>query len=150
MPRSAKFDFSIFGVEGSLRVDLFDKFRNPEAAAIRRREADDQELLAIARTHPETLTEEELNRAERFYQLELTRRQAELVQLQTQNARADLFNNVRAAKVQEYLAEIEALNVTVEGGLRSIVPEPGEDPELVMEAWRIFCARRRGGGSRFG
>ena len=56
---------SIFGVKGSLRVDLFDKFRNPEAAAIRKRTADDAELLAIARTNPETLTEEELDRAER-------------------------------------------------------------------------------------
>lgn len=52
----------------------------------------------------------------------------------------------REALVEQYLAQMEALNLKTPGGLRSARAEPGEDPELVDIAWRRFCDRRRGGG----
>ena len=63
----------------------------------------------------------------------------------------DIEEHHRIKQIRGYLEQIERLNLATPGGLRSQpVAEAGEDQELVNEAWNIFCARRRGGGSRFG
>lgn len=131
-------------------MSIFDKFRSPDAIAKHKQSRNDRELLVRAERDLDELTPKELQRVKLLYEADAARQNAELVRLQTQNARADLRGNIRAALVEQYLEKIEELNLKTPGGIRSVAPEEGENEELVMEAWRIFCARRRGGGSRFG
>ena len=119
---------------------------------IRKRLTDAEETALIRRGEEdfEQLSPKELRRLKAVLEVREARGRAELVELQKQDARYSIRGAHRDVLIEQYLEEIEALNLKTPGGLRSISAEHGEDPELVAEAWRIFCARRRGGGSRFG
>jgi hypothetical protein len=52
----------------------------------------------------------------------------------------------REAQVAGCLRQIEDLNLATPGGLKSMVqPSPGEDPQIVREAWERYVAKRRTG-----
>jgi len=125
-------------------VSLLQKIReklteHQESALVRRAEKDLDELSPT-----------ELARVKAILEAREASSRVELIELQKQEAQFNIRGSHRGALVEQYLEQIEALNLKTPGGLRSIRAEDGEDPELVAEAWRIFCARRRGGGSRFG
>ena len=119
---------------------------------IRQKLTEHQELALIRRaeTDLDELSPNELTRVKAILEAREAGSRVELIELQKQEAKFNIRGAHRGAMVERYLEQIEALNLKTPGGLRSVKAEDGEDPELVAEAWRIFCARRRGGGSRFG
>jgi hypothetical protein len=125
-------------------MGLLDKIRgklreNEETALIRRAEHDLDDL-----------NPRELRRLARILETRQAQADLRLTELQTQDTMFSLRSHNREALVEQYLAQMEALNLKTPGGLRSARAEPGEDPELVDIAWRRFCDRRRGGGGRLG
>jgi hypothetical protein len=119
---------------------------------IRRKLSEHQEsaLIRRAETDLDELSPSELIRVKNILEVREARSRLELIDLQKQEAKFNIRGSHRDALIEQYLEQLEALNLKTPGGLRSCRAEDGEDPELVAEAWRIFCARRRGGGSRFG
>jgi len=103
---------------------------------------------------PEPATPEEIERMQAellYYRRLAAQREAELLEIQKAEALGNIEEHHRIKQIRGYLEQIERLNLATPGGLRSQpVAEAGEDQELVNEAWNIFCARRRGAGSRFG
>jgi len=86
-----------------------------------------------------------------YYRRLAAQREAELLELQRIDTLGSIEERHREKQIRSYLAQIERLNLTTPGGLRSQpVAEPGEDQELVNAAWLIFCQQRRGGSSRLG
>jgi hypothetical protein len=112
------------------------------------------EIVRITDDAPELdlsrLSAEELRRHIQSLEVQLRRRQLELANLQVQETRELLFSRHRLLLVEKYLREIAALDAVTPGGLKSVAPSDGDDPELVAEAWRIYVYQQRGGGSRFG
>jgi hypothetical protein len=129
-------------------MSLLEKIRKllreetPRPALVKRelRQADDFEGLSIL----------ELEEREQLLRTRIAQRELELRELNIQNERYTGYRNARQMLLEKYLHEIEELNAATPGGIRSVAPSEGDDPELVTEAFRIFCERRRGGGSRFG
>lgn len=128
-------------------MSLLDKIRG------KLRENEDTALIRRAEHDLDDLNPRELKRLQRILEAREAR-QAEatlkLTELQTQDIMYNLRGHTREALVEQYLAQMEALNLKTPGGLRSAKAEPGEDVELVDIAWRRFCDRRRGGGGRLG
>ena len=54
----------------------------------------------------------------------------------------------REAKIAKYVKEIETLDLKTPGGLRSVKPGEGDDPELVTEAWKRHVESRTHGNVR--
>ena len=82
-----------------------------------------------------------------YWQNRAAEAEAELRAIQKVEALGNIHEQQRQRLVWQYLQKIEALNLSIPGGLRSQpLAEEGEDQELVNEAYVIFCARRRGGG----
>jgi hypothetical protein len=96
------------------------------------------------------LPTEELIRHVRELEAELHVKQLELANLQISETRLSLLSQQRSLMVEKYVREIAALDAVTAGGLKSVQPSQGDDPELVAEAWRIYVHMQRGGGSRFG
>lgn len=119
---------------------------------IRQKLAEHQESVLVRRAEEDLdeLGPHELARVKAILEAREAGSRVELIELQKQDTKFSLRGHHREALIEQYLEQIEALNLKTPGGLRSIAAEHGEDPELVAEAWRIFCVRRRGGGSRFG
>lgn len=128
-------------------MSLLDKIRG------KLRENEDTALIRRAEHDLDDLNPRELKRLQRILETREAR-QAEatlkLTELQTQDIMYNLRGHTREALVEQYLAQMEALNLKTPGGLRSAKAEPGEDVELVDIAWRRFCDRRRAGGGRLG
>lgn len=126
-------------------MSILDRFR-------RRRPADQDETAIVRREEPdlENMTLAELEQHEALLRNRIAQREAELLDLSIQEKRYNLHRGAREMLVEKYIAEIEELNRSTPNGIRSVAPGPGDDPQLVEEAFRIWCARRRGGGSRFG
>lgn len=103
---------------------------------------------------PESYTPEEIEHMQGellYYRRLAAERQAELLEIQKAESLGNIEEHHRSKQIRGYLEQIERLNLSTPGGLRSQpVAEAGEDQELVNEAWNVFCARRRSGGSRFG
>lgn len=86
-----------------------------------------------------------------YYRRLAAQREAELLEIQKAESLGNIEEHHRTKQIRGYLEQIERLNLSTPGGLRSQpVAEAGEDQELVNEAWNVFCTRRRSGGSRFG
>lgn len=86
-----------------------------------------------------------------YWRRQAVQREAELLELQRMDTLGNIEERHREKQIRAYEQDIEALNLRTPGGLRSQpVAEPGEDQELVNEAWLRFCQRRRGGSSRLG
>src|SRR5438270_7046669 len=100
---------------------------------------------------PEVAAPEEIERMQEellYYRRLAARREAELLEIQKAEALGNIEEHHRTKQIRGYLDQLERLNLRTPGGLRSQpTAEAGEDQELVNEAWNIFCARRRGGGS---
>lgn len=128
-------------------MSLLDKIRG------KLRENEDTALIRRAEHDLDDLNPRELKRLQRILEAREAR-QAEatlkLTELQTQDTMFSLRSHNREALIEQYLAQMEELNLKTPGGLRSAKAEPGEDVELVDIAWRRFCDRRRGGGGRLG
>lgn len=133
-------------------MSILDKFR-------RRRppEPPEEENVAIVRREEpdlENMTLAELEQHEALLRTRIAQRQADLLDLTIQEKRYNVHRGAREMLIEKYLQDIRALEEKLwrEKGevLRSIHPQEGDDPELVAEAWRIFCAQKRGAGSRFG
>ena len=77
-------------------------------------------------------------------ELEIAKAQLEHVQVQLTIDRAKLAEMDRAQKVALYLQQIKSLDAAAKTehgstvGLASVTAGPGEDPELVQEAFRTF------------
>lgn len=103
---------------------------------------------------PEELTPTEIERMQAellYYRRLAAQREAELLELQRVETLGNIEEHHRTKQIRAYLDQLEKLNLTIPGGLRSQpVAEDGEDQDLVNEAWTIFCQRRRGGSSRLG
>jgi hypothetical protein len=103
---------------------------------------------------PEDLASADVERMQAellYYRRLAAQREAELLELQRAETLSNIEEHHRTKQIRGYLDQLEKMNLTIPGGLRSQpVAEAGEDQELVNEAWLIFCGRRRGGGSRFG
>jgi hypothetical protein len=97
-----------------------------------------------------SLPTEQLVRRVQELEAQLNARQLDLTNLQISEARLNLLSRHRQLMVDKYVSEIAALDRVTPGGLRSVQPSEGDDPELVDEAWRIYVQMQRGGGSRFG
>jgi hypothetical protein len=97
-----------------------------------------------------SMSAEELREHAQRLRVQLARRQLTLADLQILEAQGNVVQNAREIEINRYVEEITALDARTAGGLRSVRPEPGDDPDLVAEAWRRFVAGQRGGGSRFG
>jgi hypothetical protein len=95
------------------------------------------------------LPTEDLVRRCRELEAQLHARRIELADLEITESRLNLMSRHRALMVQKYVSEIAALDRVTPGGLKSVQPSEGDDPELVDEAWRIYVQMQRGGGSRF-
>ena len=98
----------------------------------------------------EGMSVEELRRQVHALTAQLQARQLDLTNLQIDEAKLHLLSQHRELMVRKYVQEIAELDRVTPGGLRSIQPSEGDDPELVYEAWRIYVQMQRGGGSRFG
>jgi hypothetical protein len=126
-------------------MSILDRFR--------RRPKRDDDLSIVKRDDLEDLSMQELEEREQLLVTRIRQRQLELAELELQNTRYTNHRNQREMLIEHYLQEIRALETKLwkEKGevLRSIQPQEGDDPELVAEAWRIFCAEKRGTGSRF-
>jgi hypothetical protein len=103
---------------------------------------------------PEDVTSTEIERMQAellYYRRLAAQREAELLELQRVETLGNIEEHHRTKQIRGYLDQIERLNLTIPGGLRSQpTAETGEDQDLVNEAWTIFCQRRRGGSSRLG
>jgi hypothetical protein len=114
----------------------------------------DAEIIRITDGAPEfdltRLSTEQLERHIELLDAQLKRRQLELANLQVLETRELLASRHHSLLVEKYLREIAALDAITPGGLKSVAPSDGDDPELVAEAWRIYVYQQRGGGSRFG
>ena len=77
-------------------------------------------------------------------EVEIAKAQLEQVQVQLTMDRAKLAEMDRAQKVALYLQQIRNLDAAAKAkhgstvGLSSVAAAPGEDPELVQEAFRTF------------
>ncbi len=98
----------------------------------------------------EGMSTEDLRRHVQTLSAQLQARQLELANLQLDETKLHLLSQHRELMVRKYVQEIAALDRVTPGGLRSVQPSEGDDPELVDEAWRIYVQMQRGGGSRFG
>ena len=125
-------------------MGLLDRIRGKLA------ESEENALIKRAERDLDDLSPRELRRLAKILETRQAQENLRLTQLQTQDTMFSLRNHNREALVEQYLAQMEALNLQTPGGLRSVKAEPGEDPELVDIAWRRFCERRRGGGGRLG
>ena len=114
----------------------------------------DAEIIRITDGAPEfdltRLSTEQLERHIELLDAQLKLRQLELANLQVLETRELLASRHHSLLVEKYLREIAALDAITPGGLKSVAPSDGDDPELVAEAWRIYVYQQRGGGSRFG
>jgi len=97
----------------------------------------------------QSMSPEELREHIQVLNAQLARKQLTLADLQIREAQGQVFQNARGMLVDRYLAEIAALDRSTPGGIRSVMAAPGDDPELVAEAWRLWVQQQRGGGSRF-
>lgn len=57
--------------------------------------------------------------------------------------KADAKNREREEKVEGYVREIERIAPNSPMGVQSVLPGPGDDPELVREAWHRFLNRKK-------
>lgn len=96
------------------------------------------------------LSAEELRRHIETLDAQLKRKQLELAELQITEAQEHLYSRHRALLVEKYIRQIAELDRVTPGGLKSVQPSEGDDPELVAEAWRAWVYQRGSGGSRFG
>lgn len=86
-----------------------------------------------------------------YYQTLAAQREAELAEIQKIEALGNIEERHREKMIHKYEQDIERLNLSVPGGLRSQpTAEAGEDQELVNIAWERFCMKRRSGFSRLG
>jgi len=97
-----------------------------------------------------SLSAEDLQRHIAEMDAELSTRQLKLADLQIMETQYHLLQSQRAMLVEKYFRQIAHLDSVTPGGLKSVQPEPGDDPDLVAEAWRMWVFQQRGGGSRFG
>jgi hypothetical protein len=137
-------------------MSILDRFRRRRPPADPRDEAEQSDSAIVpidaevVETDLESMTVDELEQHERLLRARIAQRQAELLELSIQEKRYNLHRGAREMLLEKYIQEIEELNRKTPNGIRSVMPGPGDDPQLVEEAFRIWCARRRGGGSRFG
>jgi hypothetical protein len=55
----------------------------------------------------------------------------------------------REAQIERYVSEFKRLDQTTPGGLKRVIPEPHDDPDLLREAWERFVKSKRSGQGRF-
>ena len=51
----------------------------------------------------------------------------------------------REEQIERYVLEFKKSDQTTPGGLKSVIPEPHDDPELLREAWERFVKSKRSG-----
>lgn len=95
------------------------------------------------------MSSKELMRHIQMLKTQVAQQQLKLANLQITEAQEHLFSRQRSLLIEKYLREIAALDRATPGGLKSVLPSPEDDPDLVAEAWRIYVHQQRGGSSRF-
>ena len=61
---------------------------------------------------------------------------------QLRNQKREEKEREREAKIDGYMRQIENLKSDSPMGIQSVEPGPGDDPELVKEAWRRYVNRK--------